>query len=129
MDFDMDFERDLDFTVETVESGSPFLIVVWLALMIFIIAACWKTFGKAGEPGWAAIVPIYNLFVFLRIAGKPGWWLILFFIPLVNLIVSIVATVAFAEKYGKGVGFAIGLIFLPFVFYPILGFGGSQYQG
>ena len=129
MDFDMDFERDLDFTVETVESGSPFLIVVWLALMIFIIAACWKTFGKAGEPAWAAIVPIYNLFVFLRIAGKPGWWLILFFIPLVNLIVSIVATVAFAEKYGKGVGFAIGLIFLPFVFYPILGFGGSQYQG
>jgi hypothetical protein len=89
----------------------------------------WKVFVKAGRPGWAVLVPIYNTYVFLKIAGKPGWWLIWFFIPLVNIIVGIIATVALAQSFGKGTGFAVGLIFLPVIFIPILAFGEAQYVG
>jgi len=89
----------------------------------------WKVFTKAGKPGWAVIIPLYNAYVFLKIAGKPGWWLILLLVPLLNVIVGIVATVAFARNFGKGIGFVLGLIFLPFIFYPILAFGDAQYLG
>jgi len=101
--------------------------LVMLAVLVVVIAGMWKVFTKANQPGWACIVPIYNIFVILKIAGKPGWWLILFFIPVVNLIIGIIATIALAQKFGKGGGFAAGLILLPFVFYPILGFGDAKY--
>ena len=104
-------------------------LLIELAVIVLVVVAMWKVYEKAGKPGWAAIIPIYNIWVLLEIAGKPGWWLILFFIPLVNLIIAIITLVALAAKFGKGVGFAIGLIFLPFIFYPILGFGDAQYSG
>jgi len=103
--------------------------VLWLAVMVVAIASLWVLFQKAGKPGWAAIVPIYNTIVMLEIAGKPIWWIILLFIPLVNFIVGIIVVVALAEKFGKGVGFALGMIFLPFIFFPILAFGDAQYRG
>ena len=103
--------------------------LISLAIGVFLIAAMWKVFVKAGQPGWASIVPIYNLVVLLQIAGKPLWWILLMFIPLVNLIVVILISIALAEKFGKGAGFGIGLVFLSFIFYPILGFGSAQYQG
>ncbi len=103
--------------------------IIWLAIFIVMVAAMWKIFTKAGKPGWAAIIPIYNLVVLLEITGKPLWWLILFLIPFVNFVAMILVTVALAEKFGKGVGFAIGLLLLPIVFYPILGFGEARYQG
>jgi hypothetical protein len=103
--------------------------LIWLAVVIITIAGLWKTFEKAGKPGWAAIVPIYNLIVMLEIAGKPLWWIILFFIPLVNLIVAILVSIAIAERFGKGAGFGVGLAFLGFIFYPMLGFGDAQYRG
>lgn len=96
---------------------------------IVMIAAMWKVFTKAGKPGWASIVPIYNIIVLLDIAGKPGWWIILFFIPLVNFVMIILTYVALAEKFGKGGGFAMGLVFLGIIFFPILGFGSAQYRG
>ena len=65
----------------------------------------------------------------LKVAGKPGWWLILFFIPIVNIITEIVMYVGIANNFGKGGGFAVGMIFLPFIFFPILGFGSARYQG
>jgi hypothetical protein len=111
--------------------GGIFILVfslIWLAFAIFMIASVWKLFTKAGQPGWAAIVPIYNLIILLKVAGKPGWWFLLFLVPLVNLIISIVVVIAVAQNFGKGAGFAIGMIFLPFIFYPILGFGDAQYQ-
>jgi len=92
------------------------------------IAGLWKIFTKAGKPGWAAIVPIYNCIVLLEIVGKPIWWIILLLIPCVNIIVSIMLNVELAKKFGKGIGFAIGIIILPFVFIPILGFGKAQYN-
>ncbi len=117
-------------------SGSPaggllmLLIPLFiLAFAILMIVSVWKVFTKAGQPGWAAIVPFYNLYVMLQIAGKPTWWIIGFFIPLVNLVVVFLLFTAIAERFGKGTGFALGLIFLGFIFYPILAFGDAQYQG
>ena len=100
-----------------------------IAVTVLMIAAMWKVFAKAGKPGWAAIIPIYNIIVLLDIAGKPAWWLILFFIPIVNFVIAILVYVALAERFGKGGGFAMGLVFLGFIFFPILGFGGAQYRG
>ena len=105
-----------------------FFVGIYLVLVVLIITGMWKVFVKAGQPGWAILIPIYNVYVLLKAAGKPGWWLLLMLIPLVNLIVAIIAIVALAERFGKGGGFAVGLIFLPFIFYPILGFGGAQYS-
>jgi uncharacterized membrane protein YhaH (DUF805 family) len=105
------------------------IMVVYLALLVLIFAAMWRTFSKAGQPGWAAIIPIYNVIVLLRIVGRPWWWLLLMFIPIVSLIILIIVYNDLSKAFGHGVGFTLGLIFLPFIFLPILGFGGSQYQG
>ncbi len=106
--------------------GTFWIIVIGIALVV--IAGVWKTFEKAGKPGWAAIVPIYNFFVMLDIAGKPWWWFLLMFIPVVNLIIAIMICIAIAERFGKGVGFGLGLAFLGVIFYPILGFGDATYD-
>ena len=99
-----------------------------LALCVAIIAGVWKVFVKAGKPGWAAIVPIYNLVVLLEIAGKPLWWVLLFFVPLVNLIMMVLVGIAVAKSFGKSAAYGIGLALLGFVFYPMLGFSDAQYQ-
>jgi hypothetical protein len=87
----------------------------------------WKIFSKAGQPGWASIVPIYNYIVWCKIVGRPAWWVLLLLIcfPIFYIILSI----DLAKSFGKGVGFGIGLILLPFIFALILGFGSAQYQG
>lgn len=100
-----------------------------LALAVFYIAAFWKVFSKAGEPGWAAIIPIYNTIVLIKIAGRPLWWFILLLIPLVNVIVVIILCIDLAKNFGKGTGFGIGLALLWFIFFPILAFGDARYQG
>src|SRR5437899_781055 len=105
--------------------------VFWIcnfAVIILVIASNWKVFSKAGQPGWAAIIPIYNVYVMCKVAGRPGWWLLLFLIPLVNFIIAIILNVDIAKHFGKGIGFAIGMILLPFIFWPILGFGSARYQ-
>ena len=103
-------------------------MLVWLAIAVLVIAGLWKVFTKAGKPGWAAIVPIYNVIVILQIAGKPIWWIILLLIPLVNFIVGILVALGVARNFGKGTGFGIGLALLAPIFYPILGFGDAQYR-
>ncbi len=103
--------------------------IIYLAIIILIIAAVWKVYVKAGKPGWAAIVPIYNIIVLLEIVGRPLWWFLLFFVPLVNFIVAIIIYIDLAKSFGKSAGFGIGLLFLGFIFYPILGFGDAEYQG
>lgn len=104
------------------------VLLVQLAVMIVAIAGIWKTFEKAGEPGWAAIVPFYNLYVMVQISGKPTWWIVLFFIPIANIAAAFLIPIAIAEKFGKGAGFGIGLALLGFIFYPMLGFGDAQYN-
>jgi hypothetical protein len=104
-------------------------MLVWLAIVVVTIAGLWKTFTKAGQPGWGCIIPIYNVYLLTKIAGRPWWWLLLMFIPLVNLVIFIIIYIDVAKGFGKGVGFALGLVFLGFIFFPILGFGDAQYQG
>jgi uncharacterized protein DUF5684 len=99
------------------------------AVFILMIASQWRLNVKAGKPGWACLVPFYNMIVYLQIAGKPTWWILLYFVPLVNIVVSVMSVLAFAGKFGKGTGFALGIVFLPFVFLPILAFGDDPYIG
>lgn len=122
-------------TTTTTTGISPFgaamgagMMICWLIVLLLVIIGMWKVFVKAGKPGWAAIIPIYNMIVLLEIAGKPLWWFILMLIPFVNIIVIIIVLIALARNFGKGVGFALGLLILPFIFYPILGFGDARYQ-
>lgn len=102
--------------------------ICYLAVVLLIVIGLWKVFVKAGKPGWASIIPIYNLIVLIEIAGKPLWWFILMLIPFVNFVVAIILFVAVARNFGKGVGFALGMVFLPFIFIPMLGFGDARYQ-
>lgn len=109
--------------------GSLFVLVIWLAVIIVCIAGLWKVFAKAGQPGWGAIIPIYNVYILCTIAGRPWWWLILFFIPIVGIIVAAIVSVDIAKAFGKSLLFGIGLWLLAPIFYCILGFGSAQYQG
>ena len=103
--------------------------VVYVAFVVLAIAAFWKVFTKAGEAGWKAIVPIYNVYVLLKIVGRPAWWLILMLIPFVNLIVWIIVAIDLAKSFGKSTGFAVGLILIAPIFMMILGFGNATYVG
>ncbi len=112
------------------------IIIGVLIIAIITIVSLWKIFVKANKPGWAAIVPIYNVIVLVQIAKKPGWWaailllggIIPFVGPIVSLVFSIMLGLALAEKFGKSQGFGIGLALLGFVFYPILAFGDAKYE-
>ena len=111
------------------QAPSPVSMIFGLLLALLLIVAMWKVFTKAGQPGWASIIPIYNLYIWCKIVGRPGWWILLMFIPFVNIIVGIILCIDMAKSFGKGVGFGIGLALLGIIFWPILGFGSAQYQG
>ena len=111
----------------TYRSGTSF-ILIYLAIFVFYCAAGWKIFAKAGEPGWGVFVPIYNLYLVCKISGRPEWWVILFFIPLVNVVIGLIIAMDIAKAFAKGPGFGLGLWLLGFVFVPILGFGSAQYM-
>lgn len=115
---------------DTVSGPAAFVFgVVALALSILLLAAMWRIFTKAGEAGWKSLIPIWNLIVLLRIAGRPAWWVILLLVPFVNIVVLIIMYVDLAKAFGKGIGFALGLLLLGFIFLPLLAFGDAQYRG
>jgi hypothetical protein len=118
-------------TTDYMTSGeaSPVPLIIGLLIGLLMIVAMWKVFAKAGQPGWASIIPIYNLYIWCKIVGRPAWWIILMLIPFVNIIVGIVLCIDMAKSFGKGAGFGIGLALLGVIFLPILGFGSAQYQG
>ena len=103
--------------------------LIYLAVIVLMIASMWKIFDKAGQPGWAALIPIYNVIVLLQIVGRPVWWFILMLIPFVGFIIVIMVVVDLAKSFGQSVGFAIGLLFLGFIFAPVLAFGDASYRG
>ena len=111
------------------EPPSPVSIIFGLLVALLLIVAMWKVFTKAGQPGWASIIPIYNIYIWCKIVGRPWWWILLMLIPFVNFIVCIILCIDLAKSFGKGVGFGIGLALLGIIFFPILGFGSAQYQG
>ena len=104
-------------------------MVVYFGVIIVTIMGMWRVFEKAGHPGWACIIPFYNIYILLKIAEKPGWWLLLYFIPLVNIVIAVMVMISVAKNFNKDVGYAIGLMLLPFIFYPILGLGDAEYMG
>jgi hypothetical protein len=99
-----------------------------LALVIAVVASMWKTFEKAGQPGWGVLIPIYNAYLMTQIARKPGWWTILMLVPFINIVFQAIVSIAMAENFEKNWAFGIGLMLLPFIFYPILGFGEAVYR-
>ncbi len=103
------------------------MLMIFLLLILIVIISQYKLFKKANEPGWAAFIPIYNMIVWLRIINKPWWWILLMFIPYAGFIWQIWATNLLVKKFGRDEGFTIGVIFLPFIFYPILAFGSSKF--
>jgi uncharacterized membrane protein YgcG len=105
----------------------PFFWICYAARFVVMLASLWKIFRKASQPGWAAIIPIYNWIVWCKIVGRPAWWVLLLLICLP--IFYIILCIDLAKSFGKGFGSAIGLILLSVIFFPILGFGSATYQG
>lgn len=103
-------------------------LIIFLLVIVAMIAGLWKMFVKAGEPGWACIVPFYNIFVMLRIAGKPWWWFFLYLIPIVSLVIAIIVCHSLSKRFGSGAGMTVLQIFLPFIAYPVMGFGSAEYR-
>src|SRR5690349_11572650 len=99
-----------------------------LAFVVLMIASLWVMYTKAGKPGWASIIPIYNILVKLEIVGRPWWWILLLLVPVVNLVIWIVISVDLAKSFGKDAAYGIGLALLPFIFHPMLAFGAATYR-
>jgi len=102
---------------------------LYLVVWVLIIISFWKIFEKAGKPGWASIIPVYNIIILLEIIGKPWWWILLLLIPGVNIIFGVWMFNLLSISFGKNEGFTVGLVLLPFIFLPILGFGEDAYKG
>lgn len=102
--------------------------IIEILAIALVFTGYWRLFEKAGKPGWAAVVPIYNVIVLLQVVERPLWWAIFFFVPLVNLVVSVVVHVDLAQRFGKPPLFGLGMALFPVIFVPILGFGESRYQ-
>jgi hypothetical protein len=107
-------------------SGGP-LLLIYVVLIVVNLVGAWRVFEKAGQPGWGILVPIYNVYLMCKIAGRPGYWLILFLIPIVNIVVTFILAMDIAKAFSRSAAFGFGLWILGFIFIPILGFGPAQY--
>ncbi len=122
------FQDDVGGIIGLLFGGFSFLC--WGAFLVLIIAGLWKVYVKADQPGWSAIIPIYNMYIMTKIIGRPWWWLLLLFVPIVNFIVSIIMSIDMAKSFGKDAAYGIILLWLfNAIGYLILGFGDAQYQG
>jgi hypothetical protein len=126
---------DSNFSTGNIAIGFVFLsgltnVFLNVIILFWLITAeaQWKIFKKAGRQGWESLIPIYNTIIFLQICQKPAWWFILLFIPIVNIIIAIMAYNGLSKAFGKTESFTVGLIFLPFVFFPLLGLSHLKYQ-
>jgi hypothetical protein len=120
-----------DFPMHAARSEGPPIVVliVYFAVIGFVLASLWKVFVKAGQPGWAALVPVYNVYVMTQIAGRPAWWTALMLVPCVSVVVAFLLMIDIARGFGKSVGFGVGLALLGIVFFPMLAFGDATYKG
>jgi hypothetical protein len=119
--------QDIPYDTGGMVFGGAFMMFL-LFIVILTVAGMWKMFAKAGQPGWAAIVPFYNMIILAKMAGKPAWWFILMLIPFVSFIIWIIIALEITKRFGRGTGTAIGLILLPPIFVCVLGFGSAQYN-
>lgn len=119
-------QLDTDFSMAALIP----VVIIGLAVSLFLVIAMWRVYTKAGKPGWAALIPFYNTYVMLKIVGRPGWWLLLMFVPIVNIVIGIIVVVDLAKSFGKGGGFAVLLILLPYIGFAILAFSkNARYVG
>jgi hypothetical protein len=124
-----------DGRYDFITSGGPnegytvtLAAILCFLLLILVIVGFWKVFVKAGKPGWGAIIPIYNVILLLEIAGRPVWWILLLLVPFVDVVVGVIIGIDIAKNFGKGAIFGLGLAFMGFIFFPILGFSDARYQ-
>lgn len=113
----------------TIMAAMGIYVVVILAIAVFAIVCMWKIFTKAGQPGWASLIPFYNNYVLFEIAWGNGLLFLLMFVPIANFVIMIILWVKLSQSFGYSAAFAIGLLFLPIIFLPILAFGSSRYIG
>ncbi|MCL2881959.1 MAG: DUF5684 domain-containing protein [Coriobacteriia bacterium] len=99
-----------------------FIIFFAIAEMALLYVSYWFLFQKAGRKPWPAVIPILNQLMLLDIAGKPWWWIFMFYIPVANIVFEIMLYIDLARAFGKSGGWAAGLLLLPYVFFPILAF-------
>jgi hypothetical protein len=117
--------------------GSSIFLTIFLLASMSVIAffalaylfAVWRIFHKGGQPGWASLIPIYNIYIFLKIVGRPGWWLFLLFIPIVGVVISLIMALDLAKVFGKSAIFGFFLLWLFPIGYLILGLGSARYMG
>lgn len=121
--------QDLDYNYSASYQMGPVGWTCYTLFVLLMVASMWKIFAKAGEPGWASLIPIYNIIVWCKIVGRPAWWVLLLFIPCVNFVIIIMLAIDLAKSFGKGAGFGIGLALLGVIFFPILAFSSAQYVG
>ena len=107
---------------------TTFGVVVLIAYLISVVGM-WRVYEKAGKPGWASLIPIYNYLVLVEIVGRPIWWFFLLFIPGVNAVIGVILLWDLNRSFGPSTGFFLGLVFLSAIFFPILGFGSARYLG
>lgn len=110
------------------------IAAIWAIIMIpfaiLSVIGMWKTFTKAGQPGWASIIPIYNWYIMIKIAGRPSWWLLLFFLPVANIVVTVILAIDTAKAFGRDAVFGVvGLWLLPLIGYLVLAFNKDKYKG
>lgn len=121
---------EMDDTYAVVAGGILLAyLVVALVVAVIVLVGMWKVFVKAGKPGWGAIIPFYNLYCLYEMSFGTGWLFLLTFVPCVNLVMMIIMWIKLAQAFGKGAAFGIGILFFPYVFLPMLGFGNAQYYG
>ena len=102
--------------------------LIVLGLSLIYLVSLWRIYNKCGQPGWSVLIPFYNTIIFLRIIEKPWYWLFLFYVPYVNIVFHVWRCNLLSKSFGNDEGFTVGLVFLPFIFFPILGFGKYEYQ-
>jgi hypothetical protein len=105
------------------------IALIYVAIIALMITSMWIVYSKANQPGWASIVPVYNVIVMLKIAAKPWWWIFLLLIPIVNIIFMIMMLNGISKAFGKSEGFTVGLVLLGIIFFPILAFSSAKYVG
>lgn len=126
----MDYSSQYSSEATGIFAGiGAIFIIIYLAIIILMIASMWKVFEKAGKPGWAVLIPIYNTYIMIQIVGKPTIWLLWCLIPCVNFVFAVWLYNLMSKSFGKEEGFTVGMILLPFIFWPILGFGSAKYLG
>jgi len=114
--------------LQSSDGGSIVLLLFQLLIAVIQIAGMWMVFEKADHAGWKAIIPIYNLYIMLQIGENAWWWLVLLLVPILNIYVLYKIHAGVARAFGRGIGFGLGLTFLPVLFFPLVGFGDYQYR-